>query len=182
MVSNLPWTGTGQILNIIIGIICILITTHGFLTMSVVKALPVWNSSVMVPLAVISGIWVGSQVAVLMTDLLGQNLNLAELWARWSLLGFIVFLGIFLFGAAHASTASKVSIKRLLAGEWSIPFYIGVIVVGIVIPVFITVAIWHSGIGLSNSAVLFLRCVCVIIGDLMMRYGVMKNAMYSPLI
>lgn len=182
VVSALPWTGTGQVLKTIMGIICILIITHGFLTMSIVKALPVWNSSMMVPLAVISGIWVGSQVAVLMTDLLGQNLNLAEIWARWSLLGFIAFLGIFLLGAAHSSTSAQVSIKRLLAGEWSIPFYIGVVAIGIVIPLIITIAAWESDLNSIHSGVLLLRCLCVVIGDLMMRYGIMKNALYPPLI
>jgi formate-dependent nitrite reductase membrane component NrfD len=182
VVSALPWTGTGQILKIIMGIICILIIIHGFLTMSIVKALPVWNSSMMVPLAVISGLWVGSQVAVLLTDLLGQNINLAETWARWSLLGFIAFLGLFILGAAHSSTPAQVSIKRLLAGEWSVPFYIGVVAIGIVIPLIITVAVWGSDIRNMSSGILFIRCLCVVIGDLMARYGIMKNALCSPLI
>ena len=136
----------------------------------------------MVPLAVISGLWVGSQGAVLLANLLGQNLILAETWARWSLLCFIAFIGIFLLGAAHSSTPAQVSIKRLIAGEWSMPFYIGVVAIGIVIPLIITIAVWVGDFGSTNIGVLFIRCLCVIIGDLMMRYGIMKNAMYSPLI
>jgi hypothetical protein len=40
VISGLPWTGDSSALKTIMGILCILLITHGFLTMNVVKALP----------------------------------------------------------------------------------------------------------------------------------------------
>jgi formate-dependent nitrite reductase membrane component NrfD len=182
VVPALPWTGNTLAFKVIMGIICILMITHGFLTMNVVRAIPVWNSSMMTPLSLISGIWVGSQIVILLLRLTGHEIGAAEIWARWSLFCFIALLGAFLLGAAHSSATVKLSIKGLVAGEWSGPFYIGVVVIGILIPVIVTLIIWGKNIDSVGAGILLLRCVCVVIGDLTMRYGIMRSALYSPLI
>jgi formate-dependent nitrite reductase membrane component NrfD len=182
VIPALPWTGTGTGMNFLTGAVCILIIIHGFLTMSGIRAIPVWNSVMLVPLAIASGLWVGSQVAVLLSYFLGQNLVPAEIWARWSLLFLIILFGLFILGAIQSSTTAQMSIKRIIAGDWSGPFYLGVIVVGIIIPLVITIISWRNDISKINIALLFLRCTCVFIGDLMIRYGIMRNAVYSPLI
>lgn len=179
---DLPWTGTSAGLRIITGMTCILIIIHGFLTMSAIRAIHVWNSAMMVPLAVASGLWVGSQANVLLSYFLGQNLGPAEIWARWSLFCLIVLFGLFILGAIQSSTSARVSTKRMLAGDWSGPFYIGVIAVGFIVPLVITIIAWGNDIDKFNIGLLLLRCLCVIIGDLMIRYGIMRNAVYSPLI
>ena len=182
VISGLPWTGNSSALKIIMGIFCILIITHGFLTMSVLKALPMWNSSMMIPLSLISGIWGGSQAVELLLFLSGRDINLAEVWARWSLLSYIGILLIFLWGAVHSSETARVSIKKLLAGDSSLHFYIGVIAIGILIPLVITLMWWGNGIEKLSGGILFLRFICVLIGDLLMRYSIIKGAVYSPLI
>lgn len=182
IVPGIPWTGDSSILKVIMGIICILVITHGFLTMSIMRALPVWNSAMMVPLSVTSGIWVGGQLVLLISYIYGHDLGSAESWVRWSLFCFIVFFAVFLMGAVQASTTARKSILNLLNGEWSAPFYIGVVGIGIIIPVVITLIIWGNDMNSVNLWFLALRCLCVAIGDLTMRYGLMKNAYYSPII
>ena len=179
---GLPWTGTDTILKVIMGILCILLMTHGFLTMSVIRAIPLWNTSMMIPLSVVSGIWVGSQIVVIISVLATKDVNLAEIWARWSLFGLMVSLGIFMQGALQSTTAARASIMSILAGEWSTPFYVGVVGIGMVIPLIITLAIWGTDMGSVNLGILLVRGVCVVTSDLMLRYAIMKNAYYSPLI
>ena len=173
---------TALAISILVGILCVLIIAHGFLTMSIIRALPVWNSSMMVPLALVSGVYVGSQVVSVLGGNSGLNLNATEVWVRWTLFGYMGCLAIFLMGAAHASTAAQVSIKQLLAGKWSLPFYGGVVAVGLIIPLIITAVIWGSDTPNASQGLLWIRCLCAIVGDLMMRYGIMKNASYAPLI
>jgi formate-dependent nitrite reductase membrane component NrfD len=182
VLPNLPWTGSNMVIKIMTGIICALIIIHGFLTMSGIRAIPVWNSAMMVPLSMASGLWVGSQIVVLLFYFVGINIGLPEIWARWSLLCFIVLLSLFILGAIQSSTPAQVSIKRMLTGEWSGPFYVGVVVIGILIPLIITIIAWKGDISKINIGILFLRCICVLVGDLMFRYGIMRNAVYSPLI
>ncbi|UCB49124.1 MAG: DMSO reductase [Deltaproteobacteria bacterium] len=181
-ISTLPWTGDSSVLKAIMGILCILIMAHGFLTMNVVKALPMWNSSMMIPLSLVSGIWVASQSVELILLVSGGELNMAELWARWSLLGYMGVLVMFLFGTAHSSETARVSIKGLLKGDSSVRFYVGVVGIGIIIPLILTLVVWGNGVEKMSGVFLFLRFFCVLIGDLVMRYNIMKDAVYSPVV
>jgi formate-dependent nitrite reductase membrane component NrfD len=182
VIPGLPWVGDSLILKVIMGVLCFLIITHGFLTMSVVKALPLWNSSMMTPLSLVSGICVGSQTVILMLSMTGTELNTAELWARWSLLGYMGVLVMFLFGTAHASDAARVSIRELLRGDSSIRFWGGVVVIGIVIPLILTLVVWGGSLEKLSGGILYPRFICIVIGDLVMRYGIMKCALYSPVV
>lgn len=182
VISDLPWKGDGSALKAIMGIICILMITHGFLTMSVVRALPLWNSSMMIPLSLVSGIWVGSHTVEMISFFMGRDLSVAELWTRWSLLGYMGILAMFLWGSIHSSETARVSIKRLLMGSSSTRFYIGVIAIGILVPLVITLFVWGSGIERLGGGIIVLRFVCVMIGDLTMRYHIMKGALYTPIV
>ncbi|MFC1822245.1 DMSO reductase [Thermodesulfobacteriota bacterium] len=180
--SFLPWSGGHVVLRVIMGILCVMLISHGFLTMNVVRALPMWNSPMMIPLSVISGIWVGSQAVEFFLGLSGANLGLAEIWSRWSLLAYMGVLLMFLFGTSHTSETGRLSIKGIVAGELAARFYIGVVVIGIIVPLIITLVIWGSGAEKLNNGVIFLRFLCVLIGDLMMRHAIMKGARYAPLV
>jgi formate-dependent nitrite reductase membrane component NrfD len=164
------------------GILCILLITHGFSTMNVVRALPMWNSSMMLPLSLVSGIWVGSQTTELMHLIGGHDITAAEVWARWSLLSYMGALLVFLWGCLHSTETTRMSIKSILTGSSSATFYVGVVAVGLIIPLMITLFVWGDEAGTISGGLLFLRFICVMIGDLAMRYSIMKGALYSPLI
>ncbi|MFC1869541.1 NrfD/PsrC family molybdoenzyme membrane anchor subunit, partial [Thermodesulfobacteriota bacterium] len=174
--SNLPWTGEHPALKIVMGILCILLLTHGYITMGVVRALPLWNTTALIPLVLASGIWIGSQTVELMLFFGGGDPLIAEIWSRWSLIGYMATLTIFIWGAYYSSESARVSVKRLLRGDASVRFYIGVIIIGIIIPLIITLFFWKSAVGRMSGGFLITRFVCVIIGDLVMRYSIMRCA------
>jgi len=182
LLPGLPWTGNEAAMKTILGIFCILIISHGFLTMNVVRALPLWNSSMIIPFSLASGIWVGSQAVEFMLMLGGQQLYVAELWSRWSLLGYMASLLVYLWGTYHSSDAARESTKRLLTGESALRFYCGVLVIGILIPFVITLIGWQSSVERLGFGLLLIRFAAVLIGDLTMRYNIMKSAVYAPLI
>jgi len=182
VISGLPWRGDGSVLKTIMGIICILAITHGFLTMSVVRALPLWHSSMMIPLSLASGILLGSQTVEWMLFVSGGEVGVPELWSRWSLLGYMGVLVLFLWGAFHSSDTARVSVKGLLLGESSVVFYVGIVSVGILIPFIVTLYIWGGGTGKIGGGILFLRFACVLLGDLLVRYEIMKGGLYTPLL
>ena len=182
VVSGVPWSGDSSALKVIMGILCILLITHGFSTMNVVRALPMWNSSMMLPLSLVSGIWVGSQTTELMLLIGGHDITVAEVWARWSLLSYMGALLIFLWGCLHSSETTRMSIKSILTGSSSATFYVVVVAVGLIIPLIITLLVWGNASASVSGSLLFLRVTCVLIGDLAMRYNIMRGALYSPLI
>lgn len=180
--SSLPWTWNSPVLKAIMGIICILVIIHGFTTMSVIKALPMWNSPMMIPLSFASGLWVGGHFVVMILRLTGSDVGMAEVWARWSLLFFMGALLVYIWGCVHASETARASVKRIWGGDLSTYFYTVVLLVGIIIPLIITLALWGRDPSGVNEGIFFLRFLCVLVGDAMMRYLLMKSPLYTPLI
>ena len=179
---GVSWSGDGTVLNIINGVLCFFIITHGFMTMSMVQALPVWNSSMMIPLSLFSGLFTGSQIILFGIYLTTGDIGHAELWARWTLIGFAFSFGIFLFSGLHSSENAKASLMTLIKGEKSMLFYVGIVLVGLIIPLLITLKFWVGGAEQIGGGLIFLRLVCVICGDLLVRYGIMWSARYTPLV
>ncbi len=169
----------GVILKTLMGFICILLIMHGFATMNVMKAIPSWNQSTVLPLSIVSGIWVGSQVIQFMMGISGREVLGIEVWCRMILLAYIGLIALYLWGTFHASEAAKFSISNLVRGGFSKLFYLGVILIGIVVPLLITLSMWGLGV---YSAGIFLRLIFVFAGDLVLRYSIMKSGYYTPLL
>lgn len=172
----LPWGWDSPLLSVITGVLSVLVIMHGFTTMFVMRALPAWNSSMMIPLSLASGLWVGSQGVAFLGSVAGIDTASAQTWARWTLFIFIGALGVYLWGMNHSSENARASLRRMLAGDLSATFYIGVLGVGLLVPVILTLGAW-DGMG-----TLLLRFLCVFAGDASMRYCVMRAPVYSPLV
>ncbi|MEA1967174.1 MAG: DMSO reductase [Thermodesulfobacteriota bacterium] len=168
------------VFNFITGIVCLLIIMHGFATMNVIKALPSWSSTMVLPLSIISGIWVGSQILEFMFCVSGSGAAAGlEIWSEFLLFGYIALILLYLWGTFHASESARFSVNLLLKGDMSKGFYVGVAVSGMLIPILLTLIMWGGEV---NTGLVFLRLVFVLAGDLIMRYTLMKSAVYTPLI
>jgi len=180
--SGLPWSWNTLTLKIIMGILSILVVIHGFMTMSVIRALPMWNTSMMIPLSFASGLWTGSQIVGFILIVMGAYGTMAEAWCRWTLFLMMAALLIYLWGGYHGSDTVKASLKRLFAGDCALQFYIGVLLIGICIPLIITLSFWGSDLSTVNTGLIILRMLCVLIGDATIRYVIMKAPLYPPLV
>ncbi len=168
------------ILSVFTAILCLLIIMHGFATMNVMRALPAWNSTMVLPLSIASGLWVGSQLLELMLCLSGSLAAARlELWAELLLFVYMACLILYLWGTFHSSETAKTSVNLLLKGSMTKMFYVGVIGIGIVIPLLFTLMMWGGSV---NTGLVFLRFVFVFAGDLVLRYALMKSAVYTPLV
>ena len=133
------------------------------------------------PLSVISGIWVGQQVLQLMAGFSG-TVGFAsgmEVWAEVFFFVYFLCLLLYVWGTWHAGNIGQKSIKNLIGQELIKISLIGVVGLGVVIPLILTLIMWG---GDTNGFLIFLRLACVIAGDLAMRYVIMKSAVYQPLI
>ncbi|MBW1616573.1 MAG: DMSO reductase [Deltaproteobacteria bacterium] len=161
----------------IMGIVCILLIMHGFATMNTIKAIPFWNSSIVLPLSIISGLWVGYQIVeiLLLKNGVLVSFGIAKL-SLIMLLTYTVCLIMYFWSASHSSEIASISIKDMLCGSSSKFFYTFILGIGILLPALITV---YSP---TSSVLLVIRLLAVFIGDLALRYILMKNAYYKPLI
>ncbi|MCP3898491.1 MAG: DMSO reductase [Desulfobacteraceae bacterium] len=166
--------------NVIMGILALLIVSHGFMTMNVVRALAAWSSTMVIPLSIISGVWIGCQIFQFMLAVSGNPIGQSfEIWSQILLVVYFVSVLLYLWGTYHASETAKESINLMLKGSLSKYFYTGVVLVGFFLPLLITLKMWGSDI---NAGLIFIRLALVFAGDIAMRYIIMKSAMYQPLI
>lgn len=172
--------GFNPVFNSIMGILCILIIMHGFSTMNVIRALPAWSSTMVLPLSLISGVWVGSQILQFILSISEPNAAASlEVWSELFLFIYIAIIALYLWGTFHSSETAQFSINRLLKGDMSKSFYAGVLAAGIVLPLILTLFMWGGHV---HVFLIFLRLMFVFTGDFALRYAIMKSAVYTPLL
>lgn len=133
------------------------------------------------PLSLISGIWVGSQFLQTMFALAGKGALASgmEVWAEAFFFIYLLCIILYGWGTFHANEIGKESIETMIKGNLSRIFYIGVVGLGLGLPALLTLIMWG---GDTNGFLVFLRLASVVAGDLAMRYIMMKSAVYKPLI
>ncbi|SDU53838.1 DMSO reductase [Desulfobacula phenolica] len=175
-------TGSFNIVfNFIMGIVCLLIISHGFATMNVIRALPAWSSNMVLPLSIISGVWIGQQLLQFMFAISGSAALASgmEVWAEVFFFAYFLCILLYVWGTYHSNEIGKASVKMQVSGEMLKISLVGVVGLGIVLPLIFTLIMWG---GDTNGVLIFLRLACVFAGDLAMRYVIMKSAVYKPLI
>jgi len=183
LLSSLPWRTDMVFFKIFMTILGFFVITHGFMSMNVMTAIPFWNSAILPVLSVASGIWVGTQLSMWTSIGFSEKEILLSLepLARWSLFAY-AFLTIYYFwNIGHSSPAGQESLRVIIKADLSAFFYVGVVLIGFIIPIAISLNFWADNT-VSGYGLVYLRIICAIIGDLTLRYVISKSGRYSPLI
>jgi DMSO reductase anchor subunit len=173
--------GFNMVFNVIMGILCLLIISHGFATMNVIRALPAWSSNIVLPFSIISGVWVGQQILQFMFAASGSALLASgmEVWAESFFFAYFLCLVLYVWGTWHANEIGQASIKMMVAGDLKKITLIGVGGLAVILPLIFTLIMWG---GQTNGVLIFLRLAAICAGDLAVRYIIMKSAVYTPLL
>lgn len=181
--SSLRWASSSLFFKIVMSVLGFFVITHGFMTLNVISALPFWNSATVPVVSLASGIWLGTQMVTGLGLGIHQNEIFATLepMARWSFFSYVFLVIFYLWNAKHSSLAARQSLRLLTKGELAPLFYVGVLLIDLLIPTIITILIYAKPTVLTND-LLYLRVGCVFVGDLTLRYCILKAARYFPLI
>ncbi len=173
--------GFNIVFNVIMGILCLLIISHGFATMNVIRALPAWSSNMVLPFSIISGVWMGFQILQFMFAAGGsaQVASGMEIWSEVFFFAYVLCVLLYVWGTYHANEIGKASIIMQATGDLKKISLIGIVGLGIVLPLIFILIMWG---GDTNAFLIFLRLASVIAGDLAIRYVIMKGAVYTPLL
>ena len=133
------------------------------------------------PLSVISGVWIGQQILQFMVGVSGSAALASgmEIWAEVFFFVYFLCIVLYVWGTWHSNEIGKESIKRQFSGELSKISLIGVGGLALVVPLILTLIMWG---GDTNSFLILLRLASIVAGDLAVRYVIMKSAVYKPLI
>jgi formate-dependent nitrite reductase membrane component NrfD len=145
---------------------------------SYVSAIKLWNSAILPILFVVCG-FSGGLAILVGISLNSSQIDIMENITRITLIAFAVILIVYLWNTTYSSTAAKEAVARLMGGGVGVVFWIGVVVLGVIIPIGVSVGTYFAGE--ASSALLLTAVITEIIGGLSLRYVILKGGMYIPL-
>ncbi len=177
----LPGTAGEIIFKVLAGLSALAVTVYTGFVLNTVKAVPFWNSTLLPLLFVLCGILGGFGLSVIIA-LNGGNIDIsaAEMGSRWLLIVNALLILVYLWAATNREPTGKQSVIEQMRGRLAPVFWIGIVVLGIIIPLAIAFSSYFAG-GVS-SALLVAGVACEVIGGLALRYCVLKAGAYKPLV
>jgi formate-dependent nitrite reductase membrane component NrfD len=152
--------------------------------MNYVNGIPLWNTALLPILYLISGLWGGAEVTlgIVLTGGDGGIGQGIEEWIRILLIGFILLIPVYLVSVRYTSSTGLVSVKSMVLGKWALLFWIGVVVIGMVIPLTAVISSFLVGLESTPVSLLYIAIACGLLGDLAMRYLILRCGFYTPLV
>jgi formate-dependent nitrite reductase membrane component NrfD len=176
-----PGTAAEVVFKILAGTMAFGITVYTGIILKNVKGVPFWNSALLPLLFVACGILGGFGLSAVIA-LNGGDISLAaaESGSRWLLLINVLLIAIYLWRASVRESVGKQSVLEQIHGQSAPIFWVGIVLLGIVIPLAIAISSYVSQE--VPSILLVTGVACEIVGGLALRYCVLKAGAYKPLV
>jgi|AMWB02.1.fsa_nt_gi formate-dependent nitrite reductase membrane component NrfD len=171
------------IASVIAGVLMLLTGIYCGFMMSFCKSVPFWNTGLLPIVFVIMGIADGLALIMAIGLLAGEPVEFfhkMEIASRWGLIVNAVLIGTYLINASYQSVTAELSVKQLVVGRVATAFWVGVVILGISIPLIISIAsIWA---GELSPPLLVLAILCHTVGAFALKYCVLKVGIYRPIL
>jgi formate-dependent nitrite reductase membrane component NrfD len=87
----------------------------------------------------------------------------------------------YLISVNFASEVASLSVRQLLVGRFAAVFWLGVIVLGIMAPLAISVSSFFTGVE-ATSVMLITAIICHTIGAFALKYCLLKAGIHQPIL
>ncbi|MGZ6193571.1 MAG: NrfD/PsrC family molybdoenzyme membrane anchor subunit, partial [Syntrophales bacterium] len=165
-------------------IFAFLTVIYGGFAMNSINGIPLWNTALLPVLYVVSGLWGGAEVTLGISLGSGGMVvgRAIEEWIRILLIGYLLLIPVYLMSVRYTSSTGQVSVTSMLQGKWSSLFWIAVVILGMVIPLAAVINSIVAGLEGISMTFLYAAIFSGLIGDLAMRYLILRCGVYGPLI
>jgi polysulfide reductase chain C len=170
-----------MIFKVIGGILAFGVAIYSGFAIGFVGAIKLWNSGLVPILYVVSGV-AGGLAVVMLVSLNQDTASLVTIgnYLLASLVIDAIFVATYFWSATYSSVTARDSAVRVMKGKIAPAFWIGVIALGLIIPI---ILVAPFSLSQSASTIAFsIAAACAIIGGIMLRYVILKGGMYSPLL
>lgn len=161
-----------------------LTVVYGGFALNYVNGIPLWNTALIPILFAISGFWGGAEVTLGIAAASGEiGVGAAvEEWIRILVIGFILILCVYLISVMRASTTGAASVRSIVLSQWSPLFWLVVVILGIAVPLVAVISSFLLGLEAIPLAFLYVAMFSGLLGDLTMRYLILRCGLYRPLV
>jgi formate-dependent nitrite reductase membrane component NrfD len=168
-------------LSVIGGLFGFLVGIYSGFIMSYCKSVPFWNSA-MLPLIILFAGVADGLALMLAVGLADASVNLAavEAGSRILLTANIVMMAAYVWNATYQSSTAKYTALLLVKGGLAAPFWAGVVALGMVAPLAITMS---SLLAAQASAALLISAIAFhTVGAVALKYVLLKAGVHTPLL
>jgi len=177
-----PGSGIETFLKALAALLAFCEAIYTGFAMNYVNGIPFWNSALVPVLFILYGILGGCAllIGIVLAGAPATDLSNIESLSRVLMLTGVLFLIIYLWSAAYTGETGKESVRELLKGHLAALFWVGLVALGIIVPL-VLLALSVLGHEIPSTW-LVTAIICEVIGGLSLRYCLLKGALYSPLI
>ena len=166
---------------ILAGVFCVITAVYCGFAMSYCKSVPFWNTGLLPFVFLIMGIADGMALIMGVGLVTGQTVvATAESATRVLLIANAFLIITYLVNASYQSATGELSVKELVRGHVAWVFWLGIVLLGIVVPFVLSVVSYFTGE--STTGLLVFAICCHTIGAFSLKYGVLKVGIYRPLL
>jgi formate-dependent nitrite reductase membrane component NrfD len=154
---------------------------YGGFIMNYVKGIPFWNSGLIPVVFIIAGVADGFGL-IMGIGLAGGDASIAtaEMWSRIFLITNAFIITVLLVSANYISATAKLSVKEIIVGRVALAFWLGIVVLGILVPFAVSVS--SLFLGEASAMILLLAIGCHTLGAFALKYCLLKAGIYRPLL
>jgi len=163
------------------GLFAVLTGMYAGFAMSYCKSIPFWNTGLLPIVFVIMGVADGMAL-VMGVGLIGNgiDINALEAASRVALIINALLIMTYLVNASYQSTTAGLSVRELIVGRVAAAFWIGIVLLGITIPLAISIVSLFAGE--ASRPLLVIAIVCHTVGAFALKYCVLKVGICRPLL
>lgn len=175
------WDGWYLGLGIAGGVFAFLVGIYSGFIMSYCKSVPFWNTAILPIIMLLAGVADGFalMLAIGLADA-SVDITVLETGSRILLSANIIMMAAYVWNATYQSKTARHSAMMLLKGKLALPFWLGVVALGMVIPLAITIpSLYHHEL----SAGLMITAIALhTIGAFALKYILLRAGVYTPLL
>ncbi len=170
-------------LLIVTNIFAFLSVIYGGFAMNYVNGIQLWNSALLPVMFGVAGIWggFGLTLATMLATGATRVAGSVEEWAQMFLVAFILIVIFYLLSIRYRGMAGKVSVREIVIGRRAALFWVMVVALGMALPVGVMLSGLVMGLALPVG-LLYIGIIFELLGDVSLRYCILKVGYYHPLI
>ena len=170
------------VFGVLAGLSAVGVGIYGGFIMNYVKGIPFWNQGLLPVVFILAGVADGFGL-VMGVGLAGGDASVAwaETGSSYLLIINVLLIVVYLISARYTSEIAKISVQELLTGKSSFMFWVGLIVLGMVVPASISLVSLLGG-GEAPAVLLIIAIVSHTLGAFALKYCLLKAGIYRPLL
>jgi formate-dependent nitrite reductase membrane component NrfD len=175
------WDSWYIVLKVLGGIFGFLVAIYSGFIMSYCKSVPFWNSAMLPIILLMAGVTDGAAL-MLGVGLVDASVDMAavEAGSRILLVANVILIAVYVWNATYQSRTAKYSAMLLVNGSLAWWFWLGVVVLGMAIP--LGVAVGSLFAGEASAMMLIAAIVLHTAGAVALKYVLLKAGIHSPLL